>query len=90
VLAGALSGAIPLRLGRPVIDETGLTGTFDFTLEWAREPRAAAASDSPAPSAPAGPTPLEAVQEQLGLKLEPAKASLPILVIDRVERPSGN
>jgi bla regulator protein blaR1 len=90
MLAGALSGAIPLRLGRPVIDKTGLTGRFDFTLEWAREPRAAAASDSPAPSVPEGPTPLEALSDQLGLKLEPAKASLPILVIDRVERPSEN
>ena len=90
VLAGAFSGAVPLGLGRPVIDRTGLTGTFDFTLEWALEPRAPAASDSPAPSAPVGPTPVEALRDQLGLKLGPTKASLPILVINRVERPSEN
>jgi uncharacterized protein (TIGR03435 family) len=42
------------------------------------------------PSAPVGPTPGEALRDQLGLKLEPAKASVQILVIDRVERPSEN
>jgi uncharacterized protein (TIGR03435 family) len=90
VLAGAFSGTIPLGLGRPVIDKTGLTGTFDFTLEFAFETRTPAVSDSPAPLGSNGPTPREALRDQLGLKLEPAKASLPILVIDRVERPSEN
>jgi uncharacterized protein (TIGR03435 family) len=88
VLAGALS--ISSGLGRPVIDKTGLEGKFDFTLEWAREPRGSAAFDSPAPAAPAGPTPIEALRDQLGLKLEPAKAAIPILVIERAERPSEN
>jgi len=87
-LAGALS-MLPLGLGRPVIDKTGLMGRFDFTLEWAREPRAAAASDVPPPP-PSGPTPMEALRDQLGLKLEPSKASLPLLSIDKVERPSEN
>jgi uncharacterized protein (TIGR03435 family) len=88
VLAGALS-ILPLGVGRPVIDKTGLTGRFDFTLEWAREPRAPAASDAP-PPAPSGPTPIEALREQLGLKLEPSKAALPVLFIDKVERASEN
>jgi uncharacterized protein (TIGR03435 family) len=87
-LAGALS-MLPLGLGRPVIDKTGLMGRFDFTLEWAREPRAPAASDVPPPP-PSGPTPMEALRDQLGLKLEPSKASLPLLSIDKVERPSEN
>jgi bla regulator protein BlaR1 len=90
VLAGAFSGLAAMGQGRAVIDKTGLTGRFDFTIEWAREPRMPAASDLPAPSAPDGPTPLEALRDQLGLRLEPAKASLPILVIDRVERPTEN
>ncbi len=90
VLAGALSSLVPSGLGRPVIDKTGLKGRFDFTLEWAREPRGPAASDAPVPAAPAGPTPIEALRDQLGLKLEPAKASLPVLLIDKVERPSEN
>jgi uncharacterized protein (TIGR03435 family) len=93
-LAGTFSGdfAGPLGLDRPVIDKTGLTGSFDFTLEWVRERRASLASDSPAPapSDPVGPTVLEALSDQLGLKLVPTKTSLPVLVIDRVERPSEN
>jgi uncharacterized protein (TIGR03435 family) len=92
VLAGGLSEALagPLAFGRPIIDKTGLTGRFDFTLEWARERRTPAGSDSPVASDPIGPTPLEALREQLGLKLEPAKASIPILVVDKVDRPSQN
>ena len=92
VFAGVFSEALadPLALGRPLVDKTGLTGRFDFTLEWARETQKPAVSDSPVASDPIAPTPLEALREQLGLKLEPAKASIPILVIDRVERPSDN
>jgi len=93
-LAGTFSGdfAGPLGFDRPVIDKTGLTGSFDFTLEWARERRASLASGSPAPapSDPVGPTVLQALNDQLGLKLIPTKTSLPILVIDRAERPSEN
>jgi uncharacterized protein (TIGR03435 family) len=73
-----------------VIDKRGRQGKFDFTLEWAPEPKRSAASDSPERSAPVGPTPIEALRDQLGLKLEPARTSLPILVIDKVERPSEN
>jgi bla regulator protein BlaR1 len=92
VLAGTLSEALagPLALGRPIIDKTGLTGRFDFTLEWARERRTPAGSDSPVASDPIGPTPLEALRDQLGLKLESTKAPIPILVIDKVGRPSEN
>jgi uncharacterized protein (TIGR03435 family) len=88
-LAAALS-ILSSVLGRPVMNKTGLNGRFDSTLEWAREPRGPAASASPAPVTPAGPTLIEALRDQLGLKLEPAKAALQILVIDRVERPSEN
>jgi uncharacterized protein (TIGR03435 family) len=63
---------------------------FDFTLEWAREPRGPAASDPAAPYITAGPTPVEALRDLLGRKLEPTRGSLPILIIDRVERPSEN
>jgi uncharacterized protein (TIGR03435 family) len=92
VLAGTLSDAFagPLSFGRPIIDKTGLTGRFDFMLEWARERRTPAGSDSPVASDPIGPTLLEALRDQLGLKLESTKASIPILVIDKVERPSEN
>jgi uncharacterized protein (TIGR03435 family) len=71
-------------LDRPVVDQTGLAGRYDFTLRYtADESRA---SDDP--NAP--PDIFTAVQEQLGLKLEPAKAQADVLVIDRVEKPSAN
>jgi len=92
VLAGAFSEAFagPLSFGRPIINKTGLTGRFDFILEWARERRAPAGPDSRVASDPIGPTLLEALREQLGLKLEATKATIPILIVDRVEKPSEN
>ncbi len=87
VLAAVLSGVV----GRPVIDRTGLRGNFDFTVEWAPEPEGSAASDPPGTiSDPVGPTSVQALRDQLGLKVEPIKGPLRILVIDHVERPSEN
>ena len=78
------------RLARPVVDRTGLSGRFDFMLQWSPETN----SIPPAPNEPAadtqGPSFQEALREQLGLKLESARAPLQILVIDRVDRPSEN
>jgi len=83
-------------LERPVLDKTGLTGKYDFTLTWAPEnvsvagvPGAAATSPV-IPGDPAGPTLFTALEEQLGLKMESGKAPIELVVIDRVERPSGN
>jgi uncharacterized protein (TIGR03435 family) len=80
------------QLDMPVIDNTGLKGAFDFTLEWQPEPRGDShAAGAPAPEASAGPSIFTAVQEQLGLKLEARKAPLEVLVVDRAERnPTGN
>ena len=88
MLAGAIPGVG--TIGRPVIDRTGLTGRFDFTLEWTPESNNPAA---PAPGAapdPQGPSFLDALREQLGLKLESTRAQVRILVVDHVERPSEN
>lgn len=74
-----------LGLDRPIIDRTGIAGLFDFHLEFAPE------ADSGGPGdADRGPSIFTALQEQLGLKLEPAKGPAEFLVIDRVQRPSGN
>ena len=75
---------------RDVIDRTGLTGRYDFTLTWT--PMVASRLDSDAPSAAtdAGPSLLAALQEQLGLKLVPQRGAMRMLVIDRVERPTAN
>jgi len=85
MIASALAGFV--GQGRTVVDGTGLTGRYDFTLQFTPEttaPPGAEASD------PAGPTPLQALHDQLGLKLESTRAKLRILVIDKVERPSEN
>ncbi len=76
-LVRVLSGAAD----RPVLDQTGLTGYYDYKVEFARDPVAA---ESSAPSL------FTAVQEQLGLKLEPEKRSIQVLVIDHADRPSEN
>jgi bla regulator protein blaR1 len=73
---------------RPVFDHTGLDGTFDISCEWA--PRL----NGPAPGGftpdPDGPTFTEALQDQLGLKLEPQTGPVDVLVIDHAEQPSPN
>jgi uncharacterized protein (TIGR03435 family) len=89
-IADALGG----NLGRPMIDKTGLTGTFDFILEWAIENALPAfpGADPPQPdvSGPSGPSLQEALQEQLGIKLQSDKAPMSVYVLDHVERPSEN
>jgi len=71
-------------LGREVLDKTELTGTYDFNLHWA------AGNDGNPPPDSNEPGLFTAVQEQLGLKLEPRKAPVETLVIDHAEKPSPN
>jgi uncharacterized protein (TIGR03435 family) len=75
----ALAENLRSRGGRVVIDRTGLTGAYDFKLEWAPDP---------ANNADARPSLFTALQEQLGLKLQPSTAPLAVVVIDRIERPT--
>jgi uncharacterized protein (TIGR03435 family) len=75
--------------GRLVIDKTGLTGRFAFTLTWTPErmPTSAPPPGVP-PIDPNGPSFFTALQEQLGLKLQSAKGPVEVVVIDSVERPT--
>jgi uncharacterized protein (TIGR03435 family) len=73
---------------RPVLDRTGLTGTFDFSVEWSSAPDSAQPLGSPPEET--GPTFLQALQEQLGLKLKSTTGPVDVLVIDHVEQPSLN
>jgi uncharacterized protein (TIGR03435 family) len=68
--------------GRVVVDKTKLAGRYDLKMQWT--PDDAPATDDSAPSL------FTAIQEQLGLKLEPAKEPVPVLVVDRVEQPTPN
>jgi uncharacterized protein (TIGR03435 family) len=76
------------RVDRPVLDRTGLSGNFDFSIEFAPE------FDGPPPPNfqpdPNGPTFLEALRDQLGLKLVPETGPVDVFVIDHVEEPSPN
>lgn len=72
--------------GRTVLDKTGLTAAYTFILVQS----ATSPNDSDSASEPAGPSLFTALPEQLGLKLEPARGPVPILVIDHLERPSQN
>jgi uncharacterized protein (TIGR03435 family) len=92
-LADALSD--PRILGRPVIDKTELKGLYDFTLEWSPEPDLGPGTpivSAPPPTADpdSKPSILVALQEQLGLRVESAKALVEVLLIDHIERPTRN
>jgi uncharacterized protein (TIGR03435 family) len=69
--------------GRPVVDQTGIAGRYDFKLKWWPDEWR-----NPGPEAAPGLG--TALQEQLGLKLEATKAMVDVIVIDHVERPSAN
>ena len=78
------------NLGRPVIDQTGLNGKFDMVVEWvpdANGPNPVGPDFQPDPS---GPSFLEAIKEQLGLKLDSQKGPSEFLVIDHIDHPTGN
>jgi uncharacterized protein (TIGR03435 family) len=88
--AMVMQGAV---LDRPVVDHTGLTGKWDFTLKWTPdETQFGAMGIHPPPPSDNATTPdlFTAIQEQAGLKLESTKAPVEVLVIDRAEKPSEN
>jgi len=76
------------ELGTVVVDKTGLTGNYDFTLNWNSD---GSVGNFNAPASDASASALStAIQDQLGLKLEPVKGPMQVLVIDQVEKPSEN
>jgi uncharacterized protein (TIGR03435 family) len=82
-------------LGQPVVDNTGLSGRWDFTLNWTPDDtqfvdRGMRAPQPAADNANAPPPLYTAIQGQLGLKLEPKKVDAPVMVIDHGEHPSPN
>ncbi len=75
--------------GRPIVDQTGLAGTYDFSLNWLPDQIRLLTPAREPPDAQ-GPSFLEALKDQLGLKLKPTRAQVQTLVIDHVEEPSPN
>lgn len=92
-----LTRELALTLGRPVMDKTGYTGEFDLNLNYAddalaKSPVSAAPGDPGANRFPAEPdlSIVFAAMQHLGLKLEPAKGPVEVLVVDHAERPAAN
>lgn len=80
----SLARTLADEVHRTVIDKTGLAGNYDLTLQWTPDDAPASTDSNSAPSI------YTAVQEQLGLKLQPAKGPVEILVVDHAAMPSGN
>ena len=87
-----LAAALPSldRLDRPVVNQTGLSGRFDFRLEWIPEPTGSAPASLNAQPDMQGVSFLQALREQLGMKLHSTTGPIQTPVIDRIERPSEN
>jgi uncharacterized protein (TIGR03435 family) len=79
-----LAKVLSQQIGRPIADETGLKGAYNFKLDWSPEmdPNSAGAS-----AGDSGPSVFTALQEQLGLKLSAAKVPVRVLVVDHIDRP---
>jgi uncharacterized protein (TIGR03435 family) len=81
-------------LDRPVVDQTGLTGRYDFKLKWTPDESQfgglGVKVPPPSDKADAPPNLFTAVQEQLGLKLDAVKAPVEVYIVDHVEKPSDN
>ncbi len=85
MLTDMLTGAT----GHTVIDKSGLTGKYDWILDWTPDMAAANTGDDAAPQ-PSAPTIFTALQEQLGLRLDSGKGPVDIVVIDQIHKPSEN
>jgi uncharacterized protein (TIGR03435 family) len=81
-----LADTLSMFMGRPVLNRTGLQGTFDITMEYEKDPDAA---NGPG-AALTGPAMFTAFREQLGIKFEATRGPVEILVIDHAEKPSEN
>jgi uncharacterized protein (TIGR03435 family) len=86
-LASALQ---KLVLDRPVLDKTGVTGSFDFDLSWRPDPSQFRGNGDRVPSDLNDPDLFTALQQQLGLKLTAEKGPADVIVIDSAEKPFEN
>lgn len=86
-----LASALALPSGRIVIERTGLTGYYDFDLDWSPGQEQVLQPGAPSPTVdPSAPPIFTAVREQLGLRLEGSRAPIDVVVIDSAEAPTPN
>ena len=85
-----LAETLSFLLGRVVEDSTGLTGAFDYKLEWMPDEAQVSSDENPTTIDSNVPSLFSALQEQLGLRLESRKGPVEILIVDRAEKASEN
>jgi len=93
-----LTHALSNVVGRTVVDKTGLTGNYDYTLNWTPDegsmpmpgPGGGGPPRGDAPIDPNGPSLFTALEEQLGLKLQSEKGTVDVIVIDHIDQPTEN
>jgi uncharacterized protein (TIGR03435 family) len=91
ITVSSLANGFGARAGRPVIDKTGLTGFFDIKVPIAPDPNATRGQGPPPARVGAGLSVEDAqILDGLGLKLEPSRTTVEVIVIDRIEKPSEN
>jgi uncharacterized protein (TIGR03435 family) len=85
---GTLAALVSRYIGQPVSDQSGIEGVYDFQIRWSRDDRPEAEHRD---NRDAPPSIFTALQETLGLRLQPQKVTIEIVVVDRVERvPTAN
>jgi uncharacterized protein (TIGR03435 family) len=85
-----LAGFLARTSGLPVVDRTGITDRIDYRMEWTPESNGPGIPGVEVEPDPNPVTWMDAVRDQLGLKLQSTKAPVQTLVIDHIERPSEN
>jgi uncharacterized protein (TIGR03435 family) len=90
IIANSFSSLPSLGIDRPVMDKTGLLGTFDYIIELTPQINGPLPPGSTFQPDPNGPTFLEALTDQLGLKLESTTGPVDYVIVDHIEEPSAN
>ena len=87
-----LANALSRVVSRTVVNQTGLTGTFDLDLRWTDLSMLLSPAANPGDPLPQadGPSLFTALQEQLGLRLESTRGPVEVIVVDHADRPSAN
>jgi uncharacterized protein (TIGR03435 family) len=85
-----LASGMSMTVGRPVVDRSGITDRIDYRLEWTPESNGPGIAGEEVQPDPHPVTRMDAVRDQLGLKLQSTKAPVQTLVIDHIERPTEN
>jgi bla regulator protein blaR1 len=78
------------NLDRPLVNQTGFAGTYDFSMSWLPEREGSSAAPAAQSLDAQGPSFIEALRDDLGLKLKPTRAPIQTLVVDHVEQPTPN